>query len=133
MSWKNIPHYTLKCLIRAKGIEKSILVSDLAHLSGMPDGEYEKYGNTVVLKNEGLWVKGKGEDLLSGAAKTLEKDCTYLVNNAGFSLEQTLLMASVNPAEYFSIGQTMDLYPGRKGKLISFTWEKDKIIVEKIS
>ena len=119
----HIPHYTLKVLIRAKGVSRSILVSDLAHLSGMPEGEYAKYGNTVVLKDEGLWVKGEGTNLLSGAVKTLEKDCAFLVNNCGFSVDEALLMASVNPAAYFGIPEWMAMYPGRKGKLVGFTLE----------
>lgn len=118
----HIPHYTLRALIRAKGLERSILISDLAHLSGLPDGEYAKNGNTVVLKDEGLWVKGEGTNLLSGAVKTLEKDCAFLVGRAGFSLEAALTMASLNPARYFGIDNQYALCAGWTGKLAAFTW-----------
>jgi N-acetylglucosamine-6-phosphate deacetylase len=118
----HIPPYTLRALIRAKGITRSILISDLAHLSGLPEGEYRKYGNTVVLKDEGLWVKGEGTDLLSGAVKTLDKDCAYLASRAGFSLEDALIMASLNPARYFGIDDRCALYAGWSGKLVGFTW-----------
>ena len=114
----HIPHYTLRALIRAKGISRSILVSDLAHLSGMPDGEYSKNGNTVAVKNGGLWVKGEGTDLLSGAVKTLDQDCEYLVNAAGFSWEDAFLMASVNPARYLRHYDWLELYTGRTGKIV---------------
>ena len=118
----HIPHYTLRALIRAKGIARSILISDLAHLSGMPDGEYAKNGNTVVLKDEGLWVKGEGTNLLSGAVKTLEKGCAYLAGQAGFALEDALTMASLNPARYFGIDGRCALHAGWSGKLVGFTW-----------
>jgi N-acetylglucosamine-6-phosphate deacetylase len=118
----HIPHYTLRALIRAKGIERSILTSDLAHLSGLPDGEYAKNENTVVLKDEGLWVKSEGTDLLSGAVKTLEKDCAYLVSRAGFSIEDSLIMASLNPARYFGIDDRYAMHAGWSGKLVGFTW-----------
>jgi N-acetylglucosamine-6-phosphate deacetylase len=118
----HIPHYTLRALIRAKGIERSILISDLAHLSGLPDGEYTKNEYTVVLKDEGLWVKSEGTDLLSGAVKTLEKGCAYLVSRAGFSTEEALTMGSLNPARYFGIGNQYALCAGWTGKLVAFSW-----------
>jgi N-acetylglucosamine-6-phosphate deacetylase len=93
----------------------------------MPDGEYTKNGNTVVLKDEGLWVKGEGTNLLSGAAKTLEKDCSYVVNHCGISVEKALIMASVNPARYFNSADDMEMYSGRKGKLMSFTWVNGRL------
>jgi len=127
----HIPHYTLQTLIRAKGVERSILVSDLAHLSGLPEGEYTKSGNTVILKDEGLWVKSEGTNLLSGAVKTLEKDCAFLVNNSGFSIDQALSMASLNPARYFAIDPVFKLFPGRKGKLVQFFWDNGKLRVER--
>jgi N-acetylglucosamine-6-phosphate deacetylase len=128
----HIPHYTLRAVIKAQGIDRSILTSDLAHLSGMPDGEYRKYERTVVLKDGGLWVKGEGTDLLSGAVKTLEQDCEYLAARSGFSIEEALVMASLNPARFFGIEHQMDLYPGRNPPLVVFSWRNNKLSVEKV-
>lgn len=128
----HIPHYTLRAAIKAKGVERSILISDLSSLSGMPDGEYEANEMTVVLKNGGLWVKEKGTNLLSGAAKTLDLDVQFLTAEAGFPLEQALIMATVNPARYFGIEQQIQLYAGRCGSLAVFSWEKGKLRVHKI-
>jgi N-acetylglucosamine-6-phosphate deacetylase len=119
-------------VIKARGIDRSILTSDLAHLSGMPEGEYRKYERTIVLKDGGLWVKGEGTDLLSGAVKTLEQDCEYLAAHSGFSIEQALLMASLNPARFFGIEHQMDLYPGRKPPVVVFSWKNNKLSVEKV-
>jgi len=126
----HIPDYTLRAVIRSKGLGRSILVSDLAHLSGLPDGEYIKMDKTVVLKDGGLWVKGKGTNLLSGAVKTLEQGCAYLAAQAGFSLEQALLLASVNPARYFGIEENFQLYPGRKGPLVVFSRKGQELKVK---
>jgi N-acetylglucosamine-6-phosphate deacetylase len=128
----HIPAYTLRAAIRAKGIERSILISDLSSLSGMPDGEYEANEMTVVLKDGGLWVKDKGTNLLSGAAKTLDQDIEYLTTKACFSLEQALLMATMNPARYFGIEEQMQLYPGRREPLAVFSWEKSRFRVHQI-
>lgn len=126
----HIPPYTLKTVLRAKGWERSILISDLAHLSGMPEGEYKKNGLTVVMKDGGLWVKGEGTNLLSGAAKTLEEGCEYAANNGVCSLERALLMASVNPATYMGIRRAFDLFPGYRGPLAVFSWKAPKLTVK---
>jgi N-acetylglucosamine-6-phosphate deacetylase len=128
----HIPGYTLRAVIRSKGLERSILVSDLAHLSGLPDGEYDKMDRTVVLKDGGLWVKGEGTNLLSGAVKTLEQGCSYLAAQAGFPLEQALLLASQNPARYFGIENHFQLFPGRKGPLVLFRLEEQELKIKEI-
>jgi N-acetylglucosamine-6-phosphate deacetylase len=128
----HIPHYTLRSVIKARGIDQSILTSDLAHLSGMPDGEYSKYNRTVVLKDNGLWVKGHGTDLLSGAAKTLERDCEYLAVNSGFSIEEALIMASLNPARYFGIQDQLQIFPGKKASFVLFSWNGKTLAMKQI-
>lgn len=128
----HIPSYTLKAVISAKGIERSILISDLAHLSGLPDGEYSKQDLTVVLQDGGLWVKGQGTNLLSGAVKTLEQDCTYLAARCGFTIEQALVMASLNPGRYFGIEGQYDIFPGAEGPFAVFAWDGKQLTVERI-
>ncbi len=128
----HIPSYTLRAALRAKGISRSILISDLASLSGLPDGEYQANEMTVVLKDGGLWVKDKGTNLLSGAAKTLDQDVTYLVKEAGFPIEDALLMASVNPARYFGVEAEFQLYPGKAGPLAVFSWKDGSLKVQDI-
>ncbi|MBE3064758.1 MAG: N-acetylglucosamine-6-phosphate deacetylase [Spirochaetes bacterium] len=129
----HIPPYTLRALINSKGLDRSILTSDLGYLAGKPDGEYSTTdGNVVVLKDGGLWVKGKGTDLLSGAAKTLNQNVEYLSAHAGFSIEQSLLLASRNPAQYFGISRELDIYPGRGGPAALFRWQHEGLSVEAI-
>ena len=126
----HIPHYTLRALIKAKGMNRSIITSDLVYLSGLPDGEYVKNENTVVLKDGGLWIKDR--DILSGAVKTLDQQVEYLASHSGFSIEEALVMASLNPARYFGLEDRMQMYQGRCGKLAVFSWKSNTLTVEKI-
>jgi N-acetylglucosamine-6-phosphate deacetylase len=126
----HIPHYTLKAVIQAKGLHRTILISDLAHLSGLPDGEYSKNELTVVVQDGGLWVKGEGTNLLSGAVKTLDQDCAFLASRSGFSIEQSLTMATRNPARYFGIEQEFDIFPGARGRFALFAWDGENLDVE---
>ena len=128
----HVPYYTLRAAIKAKGINRSILISDLFYLSGLPEGEYISESNKmkVVLKDEGLWIKDK--DMLCGAAKTLNQDVEYIVKYCNFSIEDALIMASINPARYFGIEDKMMIYPGRKGPLVIFLWKNNNLKVTKI-
>ena len=128
----HIPYYTLRAAIKAKGAGRSLLVSDLAHLSGLPDGEYSKMEKTVVLKDGGLWVKGEGTNLLSGAVKTLEQDCSWLAANAGFTIEQALILASLNPARYLNREADLHLHPGKIGPFAVFEWRRPELLVREI-
>ncbi len=128
----HIPYYTLRAVVKAKGISRSILISDLFYLSGFPEGDYisETNGMKVVLKDEGLWVKDK--DMLSAAVKSLDQDVEYIAKYCNFSIEDALIMASINPARYFGIEDRMMIYPGRKGPLAIFQWKNNNLKVAKI-
>lgn len=128
----HIPYYTLKAVIKAKGINKSILTSDLFYLSGFPEGEYisKTNGMKVVLKDEGLWIKGK--DMLCAAVKTLDQDVEYVAKYCNFSIENALIMASINPARYFGIEDKIMIYPGRGGPLVVYSWKNNHLEVRKI-
>lgn len=128
----HIPHYTLRAVIKSKSTRRSILVSDLAHLSGLPDGEYVKNENEVILRDGGLWVKSEGKDLLSGAVKTLEQACEFVATTVGFSIEDAFEMASTNPARYFQIESDFTVFPGKKGPLVVFSWEKNRLKADRI-
>ncbi|MEA5031036.1 MAG: hypothetical protein VB025_02685 [Sphaerochaeta sp.] len=128
----HIPFYTLKAVIKSKGIEQSILVSDLAHLSGLEDGEYVKGGLHVVKKNGGLWVKGEGSNLLAGAVRTLDEGCSLLASEAGFSIDEALIMASDNPYRYFGMSQNRTLFAGYSGPMVVFSWNQRKLKIKEV-
>jgi len=140
------PHHfpdpnTLKMLIRAKGIEKSILVTDAMAATGMPDGLY-CLGDQQVLVQDGaarLLKKGqddKEEKRLAGSILLMNQAVANAVNIFGFSLAEAIRMASFNPAQLLGLEkETGSLEPGKKANLILFGWkgeeEKKKSVVYK--
>jgi len=124
----HIPFSTLRIGLRAKGMERSVLVSDIAFLSGLADGEYEMEGNTVELRAGGLWVKGSW--MLSGAARTLDRDVELLARESEPGIEQALLMATRNPAAAAGDPGWADLVPGRGGPVAVFSWDGDRLGLE---
>jgi len=124
----HVPFATLRLGIRAKGVPRSILVSDLAHLSGLPEGQYEMEGNRVELRDGALHVKGTG--LLSGAARTLRQDIELLAREAEPGIESALLMATRSPAAVVGDRPWVDLRPGRRGPVAVFSWDGTQLLLE---
>jgi N-acetylglucosamine-6-phosphate deacetylase len=125
----HVPLSTLKIGLRAKGFSRSILVSDIVHLSGLADGEYEMGGKRVEVRDGCVFVKGGW--MLSGAVKTLEKDVELLARQDEPGIEQALLMATVNPALAVNDMSWAELAPGRTGPLAVFSWDGDRLLLEK--
>ena len=117
----HVPDAALQVGLRAKGPGRFILVSDIAHLSGLPDGEYEMEGNQVVLRDGGIWVKGA--PLLSGAARTLEQDVELLARRPWPGIEQALRAASAVPAAAVGDRAWAELVTGREGPIAVFDWD----------
>lgn len=96
----HLPGDTLTAMLRAKGLDRSVLVSDSVALAGMPAGEYTTpVGGRVVLSGDGR-LGEFGTPYLAGAALPL-LDCVARVRGlAGIGLADALTMATSNPARF---------------------------------
>jgi N-acetylglucosamine-6-phosphate deacetylase len=124
----HVPFPTLRIGIRAKGAHRSILVSDIAHLSGLADGDHEMEGNRVEMHDGGIWVKGSWQ--LSGAARTLEQDVELLGRQQEPGIEMALLMATRNPAAVMGDPEWAEIRAGREGPIAVFSWDGSHLSLE---
>jgi len=117
----HLPDDTLKVMLRVNGIERSILVSDMVALGGMPPGLYETpVGGQVELTPDGrLSLSGTG--FLAGSVLPL-KDAVAHVARTSLSLSESLRLATENPARF--LGRAGKLHVGAPADLIRFTWER---------
>lgn len=117
----HLPADTFKAMVRAKGLDRSILVSDAAALAGMPPGVYEQpIGGRVELSAEGR-LSMAGTPYLAGAARSLADDVAIAVDLGSLSLPDTLAMATRNPGR-FAAGRGR-LEVGAAADLIRFAWQ----------
>ncbi|MCX6067792.1 MAG: N-acetylglucosamine-6-phosphate deacetylase [Chloroflexi bacterium] len=93
-------------LIRVKGLDKVVLISDSAPFAGLPDGEYE-WEHKPIFVLEGRCQLADGT--LAGAFATLDMGVRNLVNLLGLPLEKALIPATRSAAN--SVGAH------RKGRL----------------
>ena len=93
----HLPAATLTAMLRAKGVERSILVSDSTAFTGMPPGEYEAHiGGRVALTGDRR-LSMAGTPYLAGSAVGLVDCVAGAVRHGGVSLGQAVQMASANP------------------------------------
>lgn len=118
----HLPADTLKVMLRAKGPERSILVSDTSGLGGRPPGTYEHpIGGTVVLSADGR-LGVEGTEYLAGAALPLLAGIQNVVRQTDMSLDQALLMATGNPGRF--VGGRGVIAAGAAADLLRFGWDE---------
>ncbi|HZP06978.1 MAG TPA: amidohydrolase family protein [Terracidiphilus sp.] len=121
----------LKVMLRAKGIERSLLVSDAVALAGMPPGIYDTaVGGKVELHENGR-LSLAGTEFLAGAARPL-KDGVERVVSLGVSLYDGLRMATENPGRL--VGGIGVLRVGAPADLIRFTLkpEASTLVIDRV-
>ena len=117
----HVPPETFKAMLRAKGLERSILVSDAAALAGCAPGIYDApIGGKVELKANGR-LEVVGTSFLAGAAVSLTFGIATARRMAGLTLAEALRLATINPRMLFdlpalTVGAPADLLRFRLGE-----------------
>jgi N-acetylglucosamine-6-phosphate deacetylase len=92
----HIPDGILRAMIRLKGVERTVIVSDAAPISGMPPGSYVTLGNNVILEESGRLVNPTTGGLV-GSSYSLLKCMNHLAGLGFFTLEELLQVGFHNP------------------------------------
>ena len=92
----HVPPNALKVMLRAKGIARSILVTDAVSAAAAPVGLHPFAGMTVERSANGT-VRVPGETMLAGSSLTLDQAVRNLVNWGLASFEEAIDMAALNP------------------------------------
>ncbi len=117
----HLPAETLKSMVRAKGVERSILISDTAALGGMAPGIYEaEIGGRVELTADGR-LGMAGTPFLAGAARPLASGVAFVASFCGFTLGDAVRMATGNPGRF--AGGRGRLRVGAPADLVRFRWQ----------
>jgi N-acetylglucosamine-6-phosphate deacetylase len=111
---------------RAKGAEGVIIVSDLSSLAGMPPGEYERFGRTVVVHPNGM-IALPSQNVLAAASFLITRGVENMVRFTGCSLADAIHMATRNPARLMGLRDRGTITPGKRADLVLFSFEDGKI------
>jgi N-acetylglucosamine-6-phosphate deacetylase len=118
----HIPGSFFRAAVRAKGIERSVLVTDAVMPAMCAPGPY-KLGQVDVELHANGSVTLVGSDRLAGSALRMDHAIGNSVRLGGVSLREALAMATANPARVARIsGRQRGLAPGEKADLVRFEW-----------
>ena len=98
----HLPPSTVKAMIRAKGPERAILVTDAGAAAGCAPGRYRIGGVDCELGEDGR-VSFPGTPYLAGSALRLDEAVANTVRYTGLPFDDVMSMASSNPAAYLGL------------------------------
>jgi N-acetylglucosamine-6-phosphate deacetylase len=117
----HLPADAFRAMLRAKGIERSHLVSDVTALGGRPPGRYRTpVGGEVELAADGR-LSRVGTPFLAGAYRSLADGVATAIAMAGLTLSTGLRLATANPGRF--AGSRGVLRAGAPADLITFAWQ----------
>ena len=99
---------------RAKSTDKVSLISDSVAPTGLGDGEFELWGETITIKN-GRTQNERGS--IAGSVCTM-LDCVRMMRSIGFSDEEVAKMASTNPAKLLGLDDRGSIKVGKRADLV---------------
>lgn len=106
----------IKLLVRAKGVERTVLMTDAIRAAGMSDGTYDLGGQLVTVKES---VARIATGSLAGSTLTMDRAVRNAMAAAGLSLAEALRMASYNPALVIGMEREKgSLKPGKDADII---------------
>lgn len=119
----HIPDAFLKAAIRAKGVDKSVLVTDAVMPAMCDPGLYQLGPVEVQLHADGS-VTLRGGTRLAGSGLRMDRAVGNTVRVGKVSLTEALAMATVNAARVARIaGRQRGLAPGEKADFVRFLWD----------
>ncbi len=99
----HLPPAVMKTVVRAKGVERTVLVSDAVALAGMPPGEYRMFDGTEVVLDANGRLALKGTPFLAGAAIPLPVCIANAVRHAGLTIADAVRTVTANPSRLLGL------------------------------
>ena len=107
----------VQIFLRAKGIERSVLITDATAAAGMPDGTYQLGPIQVEVKDGKCTKDGK----LAGSVLTMDRAVRNVTEFAGWSLQDAVRAATLNPARAVGLAQHGHFAPGAEANIVVFS------------
>lgn len=117
----HLPEETLRVMLRAKGVERAVLVSDSVGLGGCAPGRYQTPVGGDVLVGEDGSIRMRESGLLAGSGVALGDAVARVAALQGYGLGEAIQMATANPARFVT-GERGRLTVDAPADLLMFRW-----------
>jgi N-acetylglucosamine-6-phosphate deacetylase len=114
----HLPPYVVKNMVRCKGLERVILVTDAMAAAAAPPGKY-RLGDVLAEVGPDGYVRLPGTPYLAGSALTMDRAVENAARFAGLSLDEALPLAARHPRKFFPAVEA-GITPGDRADLIVF-------------
>jgi N-acetylglucosamine-6-phosphate deacetylase len=119
----HLPKSVVRVFTRAKGLDRLILVSDVAYLGGLKPGRY-RWNDVEVQVFEDGHLGLPGTESLAGAAHLLDWDIPRFMEFTGYGLRETIPLCSRNPGRIQGAPENYGrLEAGAPANLVMFDYE----------
>jgi N-acetylglucosamine-6-phosphate deacetylase len=119
-----------KVALRAKGVMRSVLVTDASMPAGATPGPYRLGEVEVELTDDGRVVLAGGTRL-AGSSLRLDRALENAMRQAGIGLAEAISMLTRNPARVGKIaGRQRGLVPGERADLVLFRFDAERKEIE---
>lgn len=121
----------IKTFYKAKGIDKTILTSDVTSYAALDPGVYHtQTGEIIELTEEGM-LRYPEQKVLYGSASPITKGVGHIIDVTGCTLADAVQMASTNPANLYGLSDRGILEPGKRADIILFKMENNQLQIQK--
>lgn len=108
----------VELFLRAKGAGGAVLITDAISATGMGDGRYRLGPFDVEVRGDRCLREGR----LAGSVLTLDRAVRNVVHLAGWSLQEAIRLATLNPARVIGVeGKKGLLAPGADADIVVLT------------
>jgi N-acetylglucosamine-6-phosphate deacetylase len=126
----HLPQAFVRGAVRAKGVERAVLVTDAVMPAMCRPGPYRLGEVEVELRADGSVVL-PGSERLAGSALRMDHAIGNTIRMGAVSLGEALAMATVNPARVGRLaGRQRGLSAGEKADLVRFRWDAGANLLE---
>ncbi len=119
----------LKVALRAKGLDRAVLITDAAMPTGCAPGNYRLGEVEVTLHaataGQRARITLRDGDRLAASALSMDHGVEHLMRIGHLSLRDALTMATLNPARVGRIeGRQRGLQPGERSDVVEFSFDE---------
>lgn len=126
----HLPAALVKCIVRVKGVGRTLITSDASSLAGSPPGKYREWGTDLEVLASGKVVVS-GTPFLAGSGHFTDVCVSNVIRTAGVSLADAIDMASARPRQLLGLPVTT-IEAGQPADLMLFDWEGGEVKVREV-
>jgi N-acetylglucosamine-6-phosphate deacetylase len=108
----------VKLAYKMKGAEDILVITDAMRAKGLEDGEYELGGQPVFVKDGSATL---ADGTLAGSVLTMDAAFRNVIEFTGCTIEEAVLMTSVNQAKHFGFDNKGTLTAGKDADFVLMT------------